>query len=600
MTLLAQQPAEIAGTYVGRYICGRVIGMHLALESAGPGRVSGVFTFSNDGGTAANAIGAFRVAGTFDPQTRALRLQPGEWVKSAAGWTAIGLSGTYDPEASTIKGSIASASCTAFEVVREGASPTPGTRTPQQIAADRMRGIDPEHLKRIEARIRQDKERMGAPPAATSVAPEQTGSLRREAATSSETPDQKLQRLTTLINSPSASADARRQALRERAFLNATTGRLGFAHQDVDALLALDPRDPEAHFARGLAFFVGNPPQAVRAFSQVIEIEATKVDAYRGRAWANLVAGEYGAATKDFEQVMLLEPNDSEAYRGRGWAHLHGKNYDQAIKDFTELMRRSPGHPEASAVRGIAYYLSGRLREARADYRSTIRYGRSVPSGALTFNTLILDDWQRYRRVLALLAEKTDVDGLLASGVAGSGLPAFDQAVKISPDDVDARMLRALFQAVPIAGTGVPGYSPPSAITDLSEVIRLRPDHTEAYFWRAMLRAQAPEPKALLSAIEDCEKALSVSPGDPVVGALLQKLKIEQRAREQSAEQAAIARARFEQNKEAYAAAFLIALVAMFGSPREPPDPFRRSLLDDMRTWEHHFRPCVNSRGQRC
>jgi hypothetical protein len=60
MTLLAQQlSAEIAGTYVGRYICGRVIGMQLALESAGPGRVSGVFTFFNDGGTAANSIGRF-------------------------------------------------------------------------------------------------------------------------------------------------------------------------------------------------------------------------------------------------------------------------------------------------------------------------------------------------------------------------------------------------------------------------------------------------------------------------------------------------------------------------------------------------------------
>jgi tetratricopeptide (TPR) repeat protein len=436
--------------------------------------------------------------------------------------------------------------------------------------------------------------------AATSFAPDQTGPLRREAVTPSETPDQQLQRLTTLINSPSLSADARRQALRERAFLNATTGRLGFAHQDVDALLALDPRDPEAHFARGLAFFVGNPPHAVRAFSQVIEIEPKKIDAYRGRAWTNLVAGEYAAATKDFEQVLLLEPDDAEAYRGRGWAHLHGKNYDQAIKDFTELMRRSPGHPEASAVRGIAYYLSGRLTEARADYRSTIRYGRSVPSRALTFNTLILDDWQRYRRVLALLADKTDIDGLLASAVAGSGLPAFDQAVKINPDDVDARMLRALFQAVPVAGTSVPGYSPPSAITDLSEVIRLRPDYTEAYFWRAVFRAQEPDPKALASAIEDCEKALSVSPGDPAVGALLQKLKIEQRARERSAEQAALARAQFEQNKEAYAVAFLIALVAMFGSPAEPPDPFRRSLLDDMRMWRHFTRPCVNSRGQRC
>src|SRR5688572_19109548 len=99
--------------------------------------------------------------------------------------------------------------------------------------------------------------------AATPSGPEQTGTMPGGTGTQSETPDQKLQRLTASINSPSLSPDARRQALRERAFLNATTGRLGFAHQDIDALLALDPRDHEAHFGRGLAFFVGNPPQAV-------------------------------------------------------------------------------------------------------------------------------------------------------------------------------------------------------------------------------------------------------------------------------------------------------------------------------------------------
>jgi tetratricopeptide (TPR) repeat protein len=423
--------------------------------------------------------------------------------------------------------------------------------------------------------------------------------------TSPETPDQKLERLTAAVKSPTLSEAARRQALRERAFLNATTGRLGFAHQDIDALLAADPRDANAHFARGLAFFVGNPPQSVRAFSQVIDIEPGRVDGYRGRAWANLVAGEFAAAAKDFDQVLRIEPADGEAYRGRGWSQLHAKNYDLAIKDFTELMRRAAGHPEASAARGIAYYLSGRFTEARADYRSTLRYGRAVPSSALAYNTLILDDWQRFRRVLALLAPRTegpstDLEALLASAVAGAGVPAFDKAVKIRPDDVDTRMLRALYLAVPVHGSAVPGYSPPTAMEDLSEVIRLRPDHTEAYFWRAVLRAQNPDPRGLPDAIADCEKALTVSPGDPALTALHQKLKIEQGARKRSAELAAIEGAKFEQNKEAYAAAFLVALVLMFGAPAEPPNPFQRTLYEDMQMWDHFTRPCRNSIGQRC
>src|SRR5687768_2675200 len=73
-----------------------------------------------------------------------------------------------------------------------------------------------------------------------------------------ERPDQKLDRLTAAINSGSLQGAALAQALRERAWLNATTGRLGFAHQDIDRLLTMDARDADAHLARGLAFLVGN------------------------------------------------------------------------------------------------------------------------------------------------------------------------------------------------------------------------------------------------------------------------------------------------------------------------------------------------------
>ena len=135
-----------------------------------------------------------------------------------------------------------------------------------------------------------------------------------------ERPDQKLDRLTAAINSGSLQGDALAQALRERAFLNATTGRLGFAHQDIDRLLAMNARDPDAYFARGLALLVGNQTEAIRSFTQVVQLQPKRVDGYRGRAWARLVTGDHSAAAEDFAQVSLLEPDDPEAYRGRAWA----------------------------------------------------------------------------------------------------------------------------------------------------------------------------------------------------------------------------------------------------------------------------------------
>jgi hypothetical protein len=177
---LAQDSSDaIAGTYVGRYICGRPIGMQLTLEPARSGGVSGVFTFFNRGRTAANAIGAFRVAGTFDPQTRALQLQPGEWVKPARGYTAVALSGTYDAEESSIKGTVAFAGCTTFEVMREGVEPRSAREklAAAQAKADaaRRRGLDPARLKAIEERVRQEEERRQSALPVVSASPEAPG-----------------------------------------------------------------------------------------------------------------------------------------------------------------------------------------------------------------------------------------------------------------------------------------------------------------------------------------------------------------------------------------------------------------------------------------
>jgi tetratricopeptide (TPR) repeat protein len=175
-----------------------------------------------------------------------------------------------------------------------------------------------------------------------------------------------------------------------------------------------------------------------------------------------------------------------------------------------------------------------------------------VPNTALVYNTLVLDDWLRERRVVNLLEERTqknpgDVEAWLAFGTLGLSADAFDRAVKLKPADVDALMLRAIFHATPVQGTtALRGYNRPAAIADLTEVIRLKPDHTEAYFWRALLLAL--DQGALPAAIADCERALALAQGDPTLTALLDKLRVEQRAWEQAKQRAAIAQAQFQKD----------------------------------------------------
>ncbi len=381
-----------------------------------------------------------------------------------------------------------------------------------------------------------------------------------------------------------ASPDSTRQALRARAVQNATTGRLGFAHQDVDALLAIDPCDAEAYFARGLAYFVGNPPAAVKAFSQAIHLDPASVRHHRGRAWSNLVAGDYAAAAKDFDRVLQRDPEDAEAFRGRGWAALHAGAVERAILDFTEVLRRSPANAETRSIRGAAYHLLGRVPEARADFRISLTLGRQ-PNGALAYNTLILDDWTRHRRLMTTLDARIqqnadDVEAWLAVAAVGyhatdpglhSAPVASDRAVKARPDDVDALMSRALMNRA-------------TAFGDLTEVIRLQPDHSQAYFQRALL--QALETRTLPAAIADCKKALQLLSGDPKVGAACQQLELDQRIEEIRKQQEILAEPARQRARELMAIMVTFLLFDSFSGPRDPyaaNDNFAEALaaLDD-------------------
>jgi TonB family protein len=386
-------------------------------------------------------------------------------------------------------------------------------------------------------------------------------------------------------SSGGAASESQRQALRDRAVQNATTGRLGFAHQDVDALLKIDACDAEAYFARGLAYFVGNPPAAVKAFSQAIHLDPAAIKHHRGRAWANLVAGDYAAATKDFDQVLQLDPDGAEAFRGRGWAALHAGAVDRAILDFNEVLRRSPANAETWSIRGAAHYLTGRVREARADFRISLTLGRQ-PNGAIAYNTLILDDWTRHRRLMATLDARiqqnaNDVEAWLAVAAVGyhasdpgvhSAPVASDRAVKARPDDVDALMFRAL--------TGHRA----TAFSDLTEVIRLQPDHSQAYFQRALL--QALETRTLPAAIADCRKALQLLSGDPKVGAACQRLELDQRIEEIRKQQEILAEPGRQRAREVMAIMVTFLLFDAFSGPRDPyaaNDNFVEALaaLDD-------------------
>ncbi|MGE0811732.1 MAG: TonB family protein [Vicinamibacterales bacterium] len=409
------------------------------------------------------------------------------------------------------------------------------------------------------------------------------------APTGALTPEQKAQaeirQLSARIGSGSLTDEQCLEAVRRRGYLYAVTGAGGLARRDLDALIANDPDDREAHFSRGLSYFT-NPILALPSFDRAIALRPD-AESHSVRGWARLVQQQYRDAVADFETVLQEAPRDAEALRGRAWGRLLLGEHAAAIADLNALIDLGP-NPEAVAMRGAARYLAGQPTEALPDLRASARFAPRVTTPR-TYEGLRIDDWRRHgvlERVLEERARRTkDVVGWLAAaaiayrandevmsgaarGVAGP-YAAFRMALSTDPGSIDALMMRASTHAAPFFG-----FSPKEAAADLTEVIRLQPRNAEAYALRAMVYAS--DKASLGLAIADCERALQIVPRQPVVEIMLRRLQEEDVAWRAEQRRAAAARARRDEEvrktAEQMAAAFL-TYVATRVAAGPPPLP---------------------------
>ena len=119
------QSAGPAGTWIGSYTCAQgVTALDLSLTADGGNRVRGIFHFASLPPRHQVPEGCFRMAGRFDPQTGALTLAPGEWLRRPPGYVTVGLRGVVTPDGGTLAGRVEGPGCTSF-TLRRAAAPLP-------------------------------------------------------------------------------------------------------------------------------------------------------------------------------------------------------------------------------------------------------------------------------------------------------------------------------------------------------------------------------------------------------------------------------------------------------------------------------------------
>lgn len=94
------------------------------------------------------------------------------------------------------------------------------------------------------------------------------------------------------------------------------------------------------------------PDAAIVAFSNALKLASGSSEAYKDRARAYLLKGEWESAGKDLDKAIELSPGDGEALRLRGRALMKLGRLEEAWKDVEAAIQASPKDVDAVILRG--------------------------------------------------------------------------------------------------------------------------------------------------------------------------------------------------------------------------------------------------------
>lgn len=137
------EAAEISGVYAGNYVCGQqTFPLRLTISSQPDGTLAGVFAFQPVGGAPRGLVEtAYSLRGRYTPGTGHFQLLPGRWVgRPPIGYSMVGIDGTYDAAADTLRATISDRRCGAVDVKRD-ASQTALFQQKTEAQAEEMRNV---------------------------------------------------------------------------------------------------------------------------------------------------------------------------------------------------------------------------------------------------------------------------------------------------------------------------------------------------------------------------------------------------------------------------------------------------------------------------
>jgi len=221
--------------------------------------------------------------------------------------------------------------------------------------------------------------------------------------------------------------------------------------------------------------------QAIKLFSQAININPEYANAYNSRGDAYYRLGKYEKSQQDSSAAIRHNPNDANAYYDRGFSLYSIGEYNGAIIDYNQAIKINPEYANAYYGRGLARFQIKENRKAIADLNQ-----------AIAINSKFAPAYLHRGIIRRKIGEKLEA------------IKDFDQAITINSKYTEAYYERGKTQYALNDKT--------AAQKDFTKVIELDSKYIEAYIARADVYNDLGYPK---QAYEDYEKAIEMNPENP-------------------------------------------------------------------------------------
>lgn len=213
---------------------------------------------------------------------------------------------------------------------------------------------------------------------------------------------------------------------------------------------------PLAFKSRATAYYMaGNFEKAKSDYDQYIRITNNNPDVFCDRGIALYYLNKYEDAINDFNQAIQLDPKLLRAYHFRGLSNFNLKKYENTIENFQHAIQLKPDYHFAYYTCGLSYYYLGKYEEAIKEYTSAIQQNREYAE-AFSNRGLAYFNLKKFNEALS----------------------DYDTSIRLNPQYANAYYNRALTY------DQLKKYT--EAIKDYSATIQLLPAFSQAYYNRAL------------------------------------------------------------------------------------------------------------------